>query len=179
MKNRILILAGLIITCSFARKADAQFKATQGSGDSRNLEISLSFGNPTEIKAGADNLNAIHVKAVRDFARHYGNSNEAKWYVVKNGFIARFKSEEKNHMVAYNEHGKWMFTISQYDEFKLPSDVRATVKSNYYDYTITLVEEVQSSGRTFYIVHMEDEKTWKNLKIEDGEMEIMEDFNKS
>ncbi|PWT77191.1 MAG: hypothetical protein C5B59_04645 [Bacteroidetes bacterium] len=177
MKNSILILACLIFAGSFSMKAFAQFKANNSEG-SKNLEISLSFGNPTEINAGADNLNDIHVKAVRDFGKHYRDANDAKWYVVKNGFIARFKSEEKSHMVAYDQKGKWMFTISQYDEFKLPSDVRATVKSEFYDYSITLVEEVQTLGRSFYIVHMQDEKTWKNVKIEDGNMDIVEDFNK-
>jgi hypothetical protein len=52
------------------------------------------------------------------------------------------------------------------------------VKSNYYDYTITVVQEITLHSQTIYLVHMQDETTWKVLKVADGEMSIIEDFNK-
>jgi hypothetical protein len=71
------------------------------------------------------------------------------------------------------------FTISYYDEKKLPDEIRSIVKSTYYDYSITCVEEIHIDSKIIYIVHMQDDKTWKNVRICDGEMEIVEDFDKS
>ena len=81
-------------------------------------------------------------------------------------------------MAAYDLKGHWRFTISYYDEKKLPDEVRATVKSIYYDYNITRVEEIHVDDIIMYLVHMQDENTWKILKIADREMSIVEDFNK-
>jgi hypothetical protein len=53
------------------------------------------------------------------------------------------------------------------------------VKSTYYDCEITLVEEINSGTQVMYIVHLEDETTWKKVKVSDGTMEILEDFNKN
>ena len=71
-----------------------------------------------------------------------------------------------------------MFTIIYYDEKKLPPEVRAIGKSTYYDYSITRVDEIHVNSQIIYQVHMQDENTWKNIRVCDGSIEVVEDYNK-
>jgi len=132
----------------------------------------------TAIDENAIDLNRINAKAVRDFSRFYTGHSDEKWYAAGNGFIAKFTLNGNKGMAAYDLKGHWMFTIFNYGEKKLPVDVRSAVRSVYYDYEITLVDEIQIEDRIMYQVHMQDEKTWKNLMITNGEMELVQDFNK-
>ena len=61
----------------------------------------------------------------------------------------------------------------------MPRAVRAQVKSTYYDCTITQIEEIElPGGPVVYLVHMYDATTWKNVRIRDGEMDLVEEFDK-
>jgi hypothetical protein len=54
------------------------------------------------------------------------------------------------------------------------------IKSQYYDYKITLVEEiVQTLKPLVYVVHMEDATTLKNIRVSDREMEVVEEYKKA
>jgi hypothetical protein len=87
-------------------------------------------------------------------------------------------SDGAEHRVFYDKKGYWDATIKYYDEKKLPPDVRAIVKSTYYDYSITSVQEIQKGNKIVYLVHMQDATTLKSVKVCDGEMEVIAEFNK-
>jgi hypothetical protein len=62
----------------------------------------------------------------------------------------------------------------------MPRDVRAMVKSQYYDYTITLVEEIIEPFKPLvYVVHLEDVETLKNIRVSEREMEVMDEYKKN
>jgi hypothetical protein len=53
------------------------------------------------------------------------------------------------------------------------------VKSVYCgDYEITWVNEVHSVKKTYYIVHLENKIAFKNIRVCDGEMEVVQEFDK-
>jgi hypothetical protein len=82
-------------------------------------------------------------------------------------------------VVTFNKKGKWLQTRRQYDETKLERDVRAQVKSVYYDYNILLIEEVERSMKPLtYYIYMEDPVSFKNLRIMEREMEVITEINK-
>jgi len=122
---------------------------------------------------------SINIRAMRDFKKYYPNVDGEKWYSFRDGFAVKFNEANIPHMITYNRIGNWQYSIAYYGEKKLPEDVRAQVKSTYYDYSITMVEEIKAHQQTVYLVHMQDEFTWKILRISDGEMSIIEDFNKN
>lgn len=180
MKNTILSFAVLSITATAAISgANAQtVKNYSEIADSKSMEISFALGEAILINSSSENLNAINTKAVRNFEKNYKAAVDEKWYSVSNGYLAKFAANGNDNMAAYDLKGRWMFTISYYDEKRLPDDVRATVKSTYYDYIITRVEEIHIDGKIIYIVHMQNDDTWKNVKVCNGDMELAEDFNK-
>jgi hypothetical protein len=69
--------------------------------------------------------------------------------------------------------------IRYYGEDKLPSPIRHTVKSNYYDFSIFNVTEVSKGEKIVYLVKIEDKTCWKTLMVTDGEMETIEEYLKS
>lgn len=62
--------------------------------------------------------------------------------------------------------------MKEYSEKELPKEVRALVKSTYYDYSIGWVKEVSQNQTVVYVVHIADGQNWKDLLVQDGEMEV-------
>jgi hypothetical protein len=62
----------------------------------------------------------------------------------------------------------------------MPREIRGIVKSQYYDYTITLVEQIEETHKPLvYVVHLEDAATLMNVRVSEREMEVMEEYVKS
>ena len=121
---------------------------------------------------------SVNIRAMRDFKKYYPNVDGEKWYSFKDGFAARFNENGILHMITYNRAGGLLYSIVYYGEKKLPENVRALVKSTYYDYSITIVEEISFQQQTVYLVHLQDQSTWKILRIFNGEVDVIEDYNK-
>ena len=80
------------------------------------------------------------------------------WYAVpEGGFESYFVQDGFGERVIYDSKGYWLFSLIMYSENKLPRDIRASVKSIYYDLDITMAEEVQTMEGVEYVVYMEDE----------------------
>jgi hypothetical protein len=126
-------------------------------------------------------INKIHVKAMRDFLKRDETAADANWMVVENGFVVKYTDKNNSHCrTVYNSRGDFSYTIKQYFESNLLRDVRAMIKSQYYDYKITLVEEiVQTLKPLVYVVHMEDAATLKNIRVSDREIEVIEEYKKA
>jgi hypothetical protein len=61
----------------------------------------------------------------------------------------------------------------------MPRDIRGIVKSQYYDYTITVVDEIEERMKPLvYVVHLEDSTTLKYVRVCDREMEVLEEYKK-
>ncbi len=122
-------------------------------------------------------LKDINLKALKDFKKTFAARNKT-WQKVAGGFLASFSLGEIKNVVAYNNKGKWQYTIRTYSEDRLPHGVRATVKQTYYDYSITQVQEIHIDNQIVYLIHMQDATTWKIVRVSDGEMELVKDINK-
>ena len=171
MKSKNLI-ATTILICSMATMSIAEAQTTKKISflmDTKSMEKALYLFDPSAT---------INTKAIRDFKQSYPNVDGEDWYSFKDGFAARFKDNGIQHMITYDRSGNRMFTISNYQEKQLPKEVRGLVKSKYYDYTITLVQEIVFQEQTVYLIQMQDETTWKNVRVADGEMTVIEDFIK-
>ena len=170
--KKIHLFAAAILVCSLAVGSRANAQTTKNVSfltDAKSLEKTLSLYEPST---------AVNTKAMRDFKKTSPHIESEKWYSFKDGFAAKFTEDGIQRMVTYNRIGDWLYTISYYEEKQLPEDIRALVKSTYYDYTITVVQEITAHQQTVYLVHMQDANTWKTIRIADEEMSVVEDFNK-
>jgi hypothetical protein len=168
MKN--VIVTTLIAGCLVAQPVKAQPASRPFLADNmQSLQTSTRF------------INKIHVKAMRDFLKRNETAADADWMVVESGFVVKYTDKNNSHCrTVYNCRGDFSYTIKQYFENNLLREVRAMIKSQYYDYKITLVEEiVQTLKPLVYVVHMEDATTLKNIRISDREMEVVEEYKKA
>lgn len=152
--------------------------------DSKNFKLSIrnlaALENPSLMGTYVPDTKNINARAISDFQGRYNKVNNAMWFVdPKGGYISYFVRDGYGDRVIYNEKGRWLYSLIIYDESKLPKDIRAMVKSAYFDLTITLVEEVQSLDGVAYIVDLEDKSTIKVIKIDnEGEMKVLQDLSK-
>lgn len=152
--------------------------AITGYGKAQSNSQLLATGNiPPRSYAGG--INNISVKAMRHFLKTNPHAAQVNW-MVDNGYIAKYQ-DELDHPCrsVYNSNGFYQYTIKQYGEASMNREVRRLVKSSYFDYTITLVEEILVPVQpVIYIVHLEDAGTLKNLRVSEGFVETIEEYHK-
>jgi len=129
-------------------------------------------------KAVLLNSYAIHsdnaaVRATRDLWKRAGEQKEETWYKLPKGYLAVYTEDEVQNRYVYDKKGNWVYALLTYPEKSLPADIRGLVKSTYYDYSIGWVKEVRQGMETVYVVHVENDKEWKDLAVQDGEMQTL------
>jgi len=138
--------------------------------------------SPTSKSAyNATSEAAVNAKAVKDFKKSFAGASNEKWFIVPAGFTTKFEQNGMEIRVDYDKKGRWAGTMKSYDEKRLPSDVRHSVKSVYYDHSIIWVREItvpEYPDIIVYIIHIENEKNFKNLQVIDGDIHIMEAYDK-
>jgi hypothetical protein len=161
----------------------ANYSNAQDKKDLSFIERQKVFasGNSLTSSTGVVEINFSQVpKRVRnDFSKSFSKFTSAKWYKVDDGFIASFTKNGNPMRSNYDLKGNWTYDLSTYSPEKLPSHVHSQVKSTYYDFTITSVDEIRTSDKTIYIVHMTDKNSWINVRVCEGDMEIIEHRTKS
>lgn len=131
------------------------------------------------LNPGNGYLNSVNTRAIRDFVQRYENATDVFWYGVNEGFIVRFLTDSLAARSAYQKNGYWVYTIISYEENKMPKAVRHLVKGTYYDYSITLVEQIEQPNEPVqYVVHLQDAVSWKNVLVANGHMDLIEDKKK-
>jgi hypothetical protein len=124
--------------------------------------------------------NDVNIRAQRDFMKEYKNVSNAKWVISGNGLLAAYFTDAGIATRRYyNRKGIYEYMIRYYQEDKLPTSVRHLVKSEYYDFSISQITEVCRNGNIAYLIDIEDQSSWKTIKVFDNDMEVVEEFSKS
>ena len=150
------------------------------SAEARNSIRPLVSGHDSpNVNTLVADLNSVNKKAAVDFKERFGSPAGIRWFSDKNGFTSYFKVDGFTDKVCYDKKGNWQYSTIFYGESKLPKEVRAEVKSVYYDMSIILVEEVQTVNGKGYVVNLEDKTTIRVIKMNDqGEMETIQEIAK-
>jgi hypothetical protein len=165
----------VIVTISFA------VALITGSATAQKVNGPLATEGMQSLQMNAHNISRVHIRAMRDFLKRDKTASNVDWMIVETGYVAKYTDKNNsNCRTVYNNSGAFVYTIRQYYENTMPRDIRHIVKSEYYDYTITLVEQVEETRKPLvYVVHLEDKTTLKNVRICEREMEIMSEYIKS
>jgi len=155
MKKMIFVSAMIMMGFSLVTRA----QVTQAAG---NTFLSLRGLSPDRGS----------VRATREFWKKHGEGKDEKWYKFPKGYLAEFMDGDIGTKVVYDIKGNWCYTLRQYTEKELPKEVRALVKSTYYDFSIGWVKEVSQFQSLVYIVHIDNAPEWKDLIVRDGELEV-------
>ncbi len=126
------------------------------------------------------NRNEINLRALRDFLSRYDNADQACWFSTPDGgFESYFIRDGFGNRVMYDQKGNWSFSLITYGENKLPRAIRNLVKSAYFDFDISMAEEVQMNEGIEYIITLEDPSGIRVVKVDrQGELEILQELDK-
>ena len=181
MKKLILtFLTGL--TFIFSKNTYSQTAASDSLLGNRSLQASAFNPKSAPPAFTSDPPGAyINSKALKNFKKSFKAVTNENWISGPEGFVAAFNLDGIRHYVNYNKKGHWRHTIMNYDEKKLPKNIRAMVKPVYYDYNITWVQEIHVVGVDYpiYLITVHDGTHWKILKVANGEMEVFKEFRKT
>jgi hypothetical protein len=185
MKKILFALTlGFTSIAAIANNSFAQKSANPvGFGDSKNFKSAVLYAaaleSPVFLGNYVSDAKSINTKAMKDFQARFNEASNTMWYSDGNGLETTFTRDGYIDRVFYDKKGRWEYSLLFYNENKLPRDIRAIVRSTYYDLTITLVEEVQTPDGKAYFVHLEDSATIKIVKLSpEGEMEVFQDLTK-
>ena len=140
--------------------------------NSTNYSVNATYDKPVEN---------IATRAIKDFKRTYKGAKNPVWTNLnEKGFVCRFYLDDVLYRACYTNNGTWKYSIASYEENKLPKPVRNMVKSVYYDFDISYVNEISSPLKeTVYLIQIQDQKTLNMLRVSDGEMELIQELQKS
>jgi hypothetical protein len=122
----------------------------------------------------------LNMHAIRHFTINYAEVSNENWYCTPAMVVAMFTLNGIDYRVDYDKVGNWIETFRTYDETKLSSDMRETVKDSYAGYNISMVQELEQPMLPIaYIIHLEGKTKLVSLMICDGIMQERQKFNKS
>jgi hypothetical protein len=124
--------------------------------------------------------NEINIWAVRDFLIRFDEVENVLWFAVpKGGYEAYFVRDGYGDRVIYDKSGGWLQSLITYDEDKCPRDIRAAVKSLFFDFDIFLVVELDYIGGVEFVFYLQDESTIRIVKVnKENEVEILQEFDR-
>ena len=124
--------------------------------------------------------NEINISAVRDFVNRFDEVNNALWFAIpKGGYEAYFVRDGYGDRVIYDKSGGWLMSLITYNEDKCPRDIRAAVKSLFFDFDIILIEEVHNRDGVEFIFYLQDKSSIQIVRVtRENEVEILHTFDR-
>jgi|SRR5450432_333733 hypothetical protein len=168
MKKYLLVpLTTFLVFMFYSSRCAAQFSAGTGADDFDGHAFSLL--NPS----------GKNIRMIREFAQSNKGAENVHWYKTTDGTMTYFTINGIKSRTSYDLKGNWLNTFRSYPETGLPKDVRARVKSIYYDDAITWVNEITMGKQIVYMVHLFGDEGYRTLRVcDEEEMEITETVSK-
>jgi len=144
-----------------------------------------SFGKSVSDMSDADKLALEDIKLTngkmyQDFTTRFKGATNINMSRNHNAIFISCATGEDFNRITYNKKGRWQNTIRTYDNSKLPENVREQVEYAYPHFEIFGgAIEVHVSNKIAYLVSIEDKKSWKRIRVVDGEMDVYEEYKKS
>ena len=117
-------------------------------------------------------------KVWKSFQRYCTNAQSSEWYQINKKFLVKYMTEDKKNQAVFGKGGRLIYNISYGYVNSLPEEIRKQVKGTYYDYNITGAIKVNQAQRTIWVLNIEDAKKMILVRVEDGEMEEIQNYNK-
>ena len=167
-------LIPLLLEITFTVMSTAQ----EASADVKPASEAITYSNSDEFNPAVAPTE-VKKSVLKDFQRSYGDIKSARWFKTGKGYGVSFKQTGTSTTVFYTGSGAVDSRVRYYFEDRLPQHVRSIVSSNFFDYSISHVAEVQKGDVTAYIVKIQNSKYIKSVKVIDGEWELVESLVKN
>jgi len=111
------------------------------------------------------------------FANYFKDATDASWDMVGKEFLISFNKGGMHTRALFSKNGSLLYALHYGSEKDLPKSIDQQVKSTYYDYQITSDTQVNINKHNLWIVNLKDNTDYITLRVEDSEMEIMQQYH--
>lgn len=182
MKTAIIFRTGLmlfstfIVLSSFAQKADftneSAFKFSSSEID-KGLPLFSSI-SVTDI-ASAE----VNEKILKNFNKKFREADGVTWEQEDDNYMAKFSRDGITANSLFDAKGRLIYTINFFSDKQLPVNSKKMLNNKYDPYHITSAAQVLIDNRNIWIVKLAGKTNFIALRIEDGEMSEIENFNRA
>lgn len=169
MKKVVVGFLSLSLFTLSAINATAQestFASYQNSTSGRNNAVAV------------DERSAVNAEVLKSFESKFKNVSEVNWSVTQKTTSVSFVKNGTSMKCTYDEKGRLEYSLAYYKGAKVPARLINEVRRSGYTMQITQVIEVVRRNTTTNFVKMEDDYSYVTLKIQDGDIEVHENFRK-
>lgn len=165
---------------SYSDGSKEKFTIITDEGNYLPSSIREETTTKTKLKALKKDLKVARAnfKAANDFATSFQHVNEVKWDIVPNVIIASYNNDDLWSSVVYDKNGNRIYSITNYHEQHLPAAIRTGVKNSFKCFNINLVQEITKGDKKFYLIHLADDTTVKQVVFYKGEISLYKEFTK-
>ena len=125
------------------------------------------------------NKKDVNTKILKHFNKAFRDAKNVKWTQLDNNFLATFTEGNIITHSLFDKKGHLIYSIDYFLEKELPAKIKDIVMSNYPQYAITSVARIQQDGQKIWIVKLASKANYLAIRIENGQMEEVENFEKS
>jgi len=181
MKQVLNSSLAVILITAMVNTASAQGGGSNAQPQKVNFDknsVDLKESSNSSAFLSPMNSADVNKRAAKDFAKSFKNAASAIWYPNGKGFTVRFQDNGTKTSAEYDKKGNWKSTVSYYGEDKMSKELRKQIKSTYFDYKINQVIEIHTLDGSGFIVQLEDEKSFLNIRVVEGEMDVYGEIRK-
>jgi hypothetical protein len=172
MKKLSFAIILTVTTISFTEAQNAEVNFAKNE-----KKANMGITEQPEFQSRPAAMNEVNIKSLKDFSRSCRNPENVHWFVSSSGSCVYYSENGKNGKRVYDKKGSFIYDMLSYSEEHLPFAIRDRVKQIYYlDYNITQVQEIQTERKIIYLVQIQDKTTWKQVRICDDEMDVVDEF---
>ena len=124
-------------------------------------------------------MSTVNMDVANSFRRAFPGAQQLQWYKYDKDYIAKFILKDMDHNALFRKNGVMIYDISYGYERNLPNDVKNIVIKAYDNYKIIRSINIKAQGRDIWMVKMEGMKKYLMVRVEDMEVEEVEEFQKA
>jgi len=166
------LLSMLLVSNSFAQKDVSRESAYRFSPPKFDLALLAPIH---DVMSNED----VNKKVLKHFNKSFRNAENIKWERLDDNFLATFVVKNVTTKSLFDERGNLVCRINYISEKQLPADIKNIVTNAYRKYTITSVAGILQDNRHIWIVKLANETNYVAARVEDGEIEEIENFLKA
>ncbi|TSE09147.1 PepSY-like domain-containing protein [Aquimarina algiphila] len=114
--------------------------------------------------------NNIPEKVKQTFKLKYPGENDPDWHKDKNGYYeSNFKIKGEHYRADFDVSGQWVETERNIKKKDLPKKIKDKIKSDFDDYKIVEIEEVDHHAKgKFYDVELKIKGKKKDIEFDEN-----------
>lgn len=122
---------------------------------------------------------AVNENVSKAFKKTFPDAEKLLWYKYDQNYLAKFIAKDMDHNTLFRKSGYMVYDISYGYEKHLPDDIAKMVNYVYDNYKIIRSINIKTEGRNIWVVKLEGLKKYATVRIEDGELDEVERFDKA